>query len=205
MEKRHEGFFTAGYWRAARAELKSVRSLALAGLMCALVLILGKFRIPVGENLNIYFTYLVKSVGAAVYGPLVAMLAAAVSDTLGFVLDSGGFPYFPGYMLGEMVSGLLFAAFLYRQRITVARLALAKLLVNALVNVGLGCLWSSMLYGKGYYYFLATSLPKNALLLPAEVLLMALTFAAVLPSLARAGLVAPQPAAPGRRLPLPLF
>lgn len=177
-----------GYWRAAAGELKSLKRLVFAALMCALSIVVGALYVMVGENLRVYFTFFVTAVGCAVYGPVLGMLVAAVTDTLNFFLFPSG-PYFPGYLLSEMAAALIYGLFLYRRKITVLRLFGAKFLVNYLVNVGLGCLWSQMLYGKGYVYYLVKSLIKNSLLLPLEVMALAALFAVLLPVFSRFGLL----------------
>lgn len=88
-----------------------------------------------------------------------------------------------------MIAALIYALFLYRKKITVLRLFGAKFLVNYLVNVGLGSLWSQMLYGKGYLYYLVKSLIKNSLLLPLEVIALAALFAVLVPVFSRLGLL----------------
>ena len=72
------------------------------------------------------------------------------------------------------------------------RVLLAKLVVNLGINVGLGALWSAILYGKGYYYYLAKSLVKNIGMWPLEAVLLFLFFKAILPVTARAGLTPKQ-------------
>lgn len=186
--------FSAEYWRTAAGELRRLHMLVLAALMIAMRIVLSGARIPVGENLYIYISFLVTSVGAAIYGPVVAMIAAVICDFLSFFLSgSGGDPFFLGYTLSELLGGLIFALFLYRTRISVLKIALSKLTINLFVNVGLGALWSAMLYSKGYYYYLAKSIVKNALMLPVEILLMTLLLQVILPLAARSRLTAPQP------------
>ncbi len=186
--------FSAEYWRTAAGELRRLHMLVLAALMIAMRIVLSGARIPVGENLYIYISFLVTSVGAAIYGPVVAMIAAVICDFLSFFLSgSGGGPFFLGYTLSELLGGLIFALFLYRTRISVLKIALSKLTINLFVNVGLGALWSAMLYSKGYYYYLAKSIVKNALMLPVEILLMTLLLQVILPLAARSRLTAPQP------------
>lgn len=177
-----------GYWRAAVNELKSLKRLVFAALICALSIVVGALYVMVGDNLRVYFTFFVTAVGCAVYGPVMGVLVAAVTDTLNFLLFPSG-PYFPGYMLSEMAAALIYALFLYRKKITVLRLFGAKFLVNYIVNVGLGCLWSQMLYGKGYLYYLVKSLIKNSLLLPLEVMALAAMFAVLVPVFSRFGLL----------------
>lgn len=173
-----------GYWRAAAGELKDLKRLVFAALICALGITVGAFYVMVGENLRVYFTFLISAVGCAVCGPLLGMAAAAVTDTLNFILFPSG-AYFPGYLLSEMAAALIYGLFLYRRKITVLRLFGAKLLVNYLVNVAMGCLWSQMLYGKGYLYYLVKSLLKNTLLLPLEVIALSALFAVLIPVFSR--------------------
>lgn len=189
---------SAAYWRASLAELRNLRSLVFAALIVALSVVISSFFIPVSDNLRIYFKFLVTAVGASVYGPVVAVLVGAASDTLGVLIHSSG-AYFPGYLLSEILGNVIFALLLYRKRITILRLFIARGIINYVVNVGLGCLWSAMLYGKGYLYYAATSVVKNSILLVPEVLLLTLLFAMLLPELSRQKVIPPQSA--GRLLP----
>ena len=189
---------SAAYWRAALAELHNLRSLVFAALIVALSIVVSAFYIPVADNLRIYFKFLVTAAGSAVYGPVMAALVGAAADTLGFFIHpSGG--YFPGYLLSEVLGNVIFALLLYRRRITVLRLFLARALIDFGVNVALGSLWSAMLYSKGYVFYAGASLVKNSLLLVPEVLLLALLFSMLLPVLTRQNAVPPQER--GRFLP----
>lgn len=180
--------FSPTYWKEAWGELKKLRRLTFAALVCALSIVIGAFYVMVGENLRVYFTFFITAVGAAVYGPVVAVLVAAVTDTLNFLLFPSG-AYFPGYLLSEMLAGLIYALFLYRKKITVLRLFGAKFCVNYFINVLLGCTWSQILFGKGYLYYLVKSLVKNTLLLPMEVLLLCILFSALIPVFSRLGML----------------
>lgn len=180
--------FSPSYWRSAWGELKSLRKLTFAALIAALSIVVGAFYVSVGENLRVYFTFFITAVGCAVYGPVLGVLVAAVTDTLNFILFPSG-AYFPGYLLSEMAAALIYSLFLYRKKITVLRLFGAKCFVNYLVNVGLGSLWSQILFGKGYLFYLVKSLIKNSLLLPLEVMAMAALFAMLIPVFSRLGLL----------------
>ena len=183
--------FSPAYWRCAAAELRDLRKLLVAALFLALEIVLAGFYIPLGYNLIIYFTFFVKSLGAMIYGPIVAVLSAFIGDNLGFFLHPNG-PYFPGYTLSAVLGSLIYALFFYRARVGPLRIVLAKLLVNIPVNVALGCVWSAMLYGKGYLYYFAKSIVKNVALLPVEVALLLVFFGGMVPILIRAKLVPPQ-------------
>ena len=180
--------FTRGYWHTAARELKNLRMLTLAAIVVALRIVLGGVRIPLGDNLNIFFGYLINSLGSAIYGPVVALLSGFATDILGYFVRPDG-PFFPGYVLSTMLGSFFYALFFYRARITLPRIIGAKLTVNLLVNVGLGALWSAIQFSKGYYYYLAKSLTKNIGMLPIEVFLLWLFLRAMAPVCARNGLL----------------
>lgn len=172
MQNQPLSVFSAAYWRAARAEFRNVRVLAFSGLVCAMAVVLKSIPIfLLGPTLKIYFSFLVVSLGCMCYGPLVGMMAGAVIDVVGFLLASFGEPYFPGYLLTAMLSGLLYGILFYRRKPTLLRIIVARLLINYGVNVLLGSVWKAMLYGKGYLYYASTGLVKNTLMLPLEVFL----------------------------------
>ena len=165
--------YAAAYWKQAADEFKNIRVLAFAGMVTALAIILESFPIYLlGQSLKIYFSFVVVSLGCACYGPLVGMGVGAVIDTLGFLLSSYGEPYFPGYLITAMLSGLIYGVMLYQRKPTIPRLIVTRLLINYGSNVLLGSVWKAMLYGKGYLYYLSTGMVKNTIMIPIEVALM---------------------------------
>lgn len=173
MQKQTPSVLSRAYWQAARSEFQNVRVLAFSGLVCAMAIVLESFPIYLlGQSLKIYFSFLVVGLGCACYGPLVGMAAGAVIDTVGFLLAGYGEPYFPGYLVTAVLSGLVYGVLLYRRRVSIPRLILLRLLINYGSNVLLGSVWKAMLYGKGYLYYVSTGLVKNTVMLPIEVFLM---------------------------------
>lgn len=183
--------FTRGYWRTAARELHNLRMLTLAAIVVALRIVLSGLYIPLGDNLNIFFGYFVNGLGAAIYGPVVALLSGFATDVLGYFVHPTG-AFFPGYVLSTMMGSFFYALFFYRARITALRVVLAKLAVNLLVNVGLGALWSAIQFSKGYYYYLVKGLAKNIGLLPLEALLLWAFLRAMAPVCVNIGLLPKQ-------------
>ena len=172
MQDQPLSVFSAAYWRAARAEFRNVRVLAFSGLVCAMAMVLETMPIYLlGPTLKIYFSFLAVSLGCMCYGPLVGMMTGAVIDSVGFLISSYGEPYFPGFMITAMLSGLIYGVMLYRRKPTVWRIILTRIIINYGSNVLLGSVWKAMLYGKGYLYYATTGLVKNTLMLPLEVFL----------------------------------
>ena len=174
--------FSKGYWQTASGEVKNLRVLAVAALFVGLHVVVSAFFVPLGENLRMYFSFFVTAVGSLIYGPVIALMVGIASDILGFLIHPSG-AFFPGYIITAMASGLCYALFFYRTKLSILRVFLCKLCINLFINIGLGSLWSSMLYGKGFYYYLAKSSVKNILLLPLEVLLLVLFLRALMPAL----------------------
>ena len=172
------------YWQGAAAQFGSVRMLAVCAMFVALRVAIGALFIPVGENLRIYFTYAVTALGASIYGPLMALAEGFVSDILGyFIAPSGGF--FPGYTLSAMLGSVTYALFFYQQKQSFLRVFLCRMTVNVVVNILIGSVWSAVLYGKGYIYYVSKSVVKNLMLLPVEAAVMYTVFRTVNPLLRR--------------------
>ncbi len=172
--------FSRGYWKSAVAELHSVRSLVLAALFIAMRMAIKSLKIPVAENLDVYFTFLPNAVGSFLYGPVVGFVSGCVCDTLSFIIAPSG-AYNPAFMFIEGLGSLLLALPLYRAKVSVVRLFLAKFSVNVVCNILLTPLFLSMMYGSNLLVIFPPRLIKNALSLPVEVILLVALFAALLP------------------------
>lgn len=183
--------FCAGYWRSACAEMKNIYTLIFASLIIAIRIALKQVFIPVGDGLNIYVGFLFTAVGGSVYGPVLALIAGAITDLIGFVIAPSG-PFNPVFTLIEMLTTFLYALFLYRQRITFGRIFLTKLSVNLLGNIVANSLAMALLYGKGVYYYLIPRIIKNVVMLPFETVLLAAVIGALIYPMIRLRLYSPQ-------------
>ena len=184
--------FSRAYWKAAAGEFSSTRVLAFAAVIVALRAVMKLFPIPVGENVNVYMGYLFNALGSMVYGPLMALVVGAVTDTLGVIIAPSG-PYFLPFVFVEMLGSFLFALFLYRAKLTNLRVVLSKFSVNLLANVVLNSLlmvpYMQLFYGKNYNVFNVVRIVKNVVLFPAEGFLILLFLSALIPALRSLGLV----------------
>ena len=184
--------FSPSYWQAALSEIKKPKVLALAAFVIAIRIVISSFFIPLPfGNLRIYFGFFANALGSLIYGPVVALVVGFVHDILSYIISPTG-PFFPGYTLSTMLGSFVYAMFLYRARITVFRIALCKLSVNLFVNVMLGSLWSAILYNKGYYYYMTTSILKNTSLLIPEIIVLVLFIQMMLPLISKHGLISKQ-------------
>ena len=126
--------FSKAYWKDAASEMKSTKMLIVTALMTALRIALKPLAIPVGPSLNIQTAMLATALGAMIFGPVVAIPAAIVSDTIGFLVWPTG-DYFLPFVLTEIASTVIYALFLYRAKISPTRVMLSRFFICFLVNV----------------------------------------------------------------------
>jgi ECF transporter S component (folate family) len=183
--------FTRAYWKEAAGRLKSIRVLGACALLIALTIAITTLYIPLPNNLHVFFDYTPKALCAMVCGPAAALGVGFVMDILGFLARPMG-AFFPGYTVTTMVAMLIYALGFYNQKITIPRIAITKLAVNVICNIGLNSLWNSILMGKAFVVFLTGSAAKNLLLWPIEVAVMAVVFRLVTPVMERYKLIPKQ-------------
>ena len=183
--------FSREYWAAAVGEFRNPNTLVFAALILALRVALKPFTIPIVADLNESLGFIVNAFGSMVYGPVVALLSGALSDTLGYLLFPNG-PYFPGFILTEMAGSFVFALFLYRAEITVPRLLLCRFCVCFFVNVVLAypvwVLYYRMMLGREYA-MAWIRVVKNIAMFPVETVILAVVFRYLLPPFRRLGYI----------------
>ena len=175
--------FSFGYWRCAVAELKDTRMLVFAALIIALRVALKLVYIPLAPNLRINVAFVANALGAMVYGPIVALIGAAVSDVLGVML--AGDVYFFPFILTELAGSLIFALFLYRAKVTPTRVILSRfcicLFVNILLQTPIMMLYYQVMMGGKSYVLTVPQILKNLFMFPIESVLLTIFLAFMQP------------------------
>ena len=176
--------FSKAYWRDAALELKDTKILVFAALMIALRVALKGLSIPIAADLKINVGFFINALGAMVFGPVVAALSAAVSDTLGCLLFPSGVYFFP-FIFTEMAGSLVFALFLYRARVTATRVILSRFCVDFFVNIVMTspimAWYYHVVFNKSYALFQLPRIFKNLALFPLESVLLILFLMAMIP------------------------
>lgn len=187
--------FSLAYWKSAALELKRPKMLVLASVLIALRVAIKSWAIPIGENLFIYFGFFVNALGGMCFGPVVAAVAAAISDTLGCLIAPKGVYFFP-FIFVEIAGSVIFALFLYKRRISEIRVILSRFCVCVGVNLILNPLimiwYYEVMFDKSYTFFTLPRTVKNLVLFPAESLLLILFLNALIPALSRFKLIVHQ-------------
>lgn len=184
--------FRKDYWRDAAYELKKPKMLAVAAILIAVRVALKSLAIPIAPpTLMINLGFFVNALGAMIFGPVTAIIAAAISDTLGCILFPTG-PYFFPFIFTEIAGSLIFALFLYRAPLTNLRVTLSRFCVSFFVNIVIQTpimlLYYQMILGKSYAIFDLPRICKNLVLFPFESLLLILFLNVMTPLTYRMGL-----------------
>lgn len=182
----------SGYWHKAARELRNPKSIVFAGLTIALGTILTGFGyIPISLNLRISSAFLVFALGSMIFGPVSGLVTGLAFDIVGSLIKPPSV-FFPGYTLSTMLEFFIYGLFFYNCQISILRIVAAKFIINFGIHVGLGSLWSMILYGKGYYFFFAKGIIKNIIMLPIEVIMIVLLFQIFIPILVKSGVIPKQ-------------
>ena len=190
-------FFSKGYWSTAASELKDTKMLVITALMIALRVALKPLAIPLGPQLSIQTAMLATALGAMIFGPVVAIPAASVSDTVGFMIYPTG-DYFLPFVLTEISSTMFYALFLYRAKVTPTRVMLSRFCICFLVNV----VMQQFIYAWWYVYIgnpeqakesilgimTTARIFKNLAMFPIESVVLTLFLKFLMPVTRRAGL-----------------
>ena len=188
VEQKKQSIFSGTYWIQAAKELANVKMLVFAALMIALRVVLKAVQIPlVPGQLQIGVGFLINALGAMTFGPVVAVIAAGISDTIGALFFSSGAYYFP-FIFVEIAGSLIFSLFLYKRKITLPRIILARLAVVAVCNFILNPLIMRVYVGESYQLITTLRVVKNIAMFPAECLLLVIFLRAMAPVLKMTGL-----------------
>lgn len=159
---------TKNMFLTSAKELKSVPALAMSAMLAALALILNSVAtINLGPYIKIGFSGIPNQIVDYLFGPVTGGLFAGILDIVKyFMRPDGGF--FFGFTFNAMLAAFIYGCFYYRQKLTLKRVLIAKLVVIVIVNVLLNTLWLDMLYGKGFLAILPARALKNLIMWPID-------------------------------------
>ena len=184
--------FSREYWRLAAAEFRDLKMILFAALMIAVRVLLKGIKIPVAPSIEINIAFIANAFGAMIYGPLVAIAGAAVSDTLGCILFPSG-PYFFPFIFTEIASSFIFALFLYRAEVSTTRITFSRFCICLFVNVLLSepiFIWYYNWLHTPYTPFQLVRIIKNLVMFPIESVVLTILFRHLIPPFQKQGYLA---------------
>ncbi len=149
-------------------ELRNVRAVTFCGIMAALAIVLNYVAsINVGDYIRIGFSGIPNQAVAYLFGPAIGSIFGGMLDVIKYFLKPTG-AFFPGFTLSAVLGGIIYGIFLYRKKVTIARVFFAQLAVKAFVNVCLNTFWLNILYKSAIVAILPERIISNLIMLPID-------------------------------------
>lgn len=160
-------------------KLKDVRTITTCALLLALATILGFFKIPITQIIEIRFGALPVAVAGAFFGPVLGGIVGGLADILAYIVKPTG-PFFPGFTISSAIGGVIFGLILYSKgrKPTILRIFLAQVIYTIVVGLIINTFNLYFLYGdfaagvNGYFVYMGTRLLKELIMLPINTVLV---------------------------------
>lgn len=152
--------------------MKKVRKIVLSGLLLAAAIVINRFLSINTSILSIGFTFVPLIFAGIILGPKYSTIIAGLTDLIGALLFPTG-PYFIGFTISSLLTGLIYGIFLYDKELKVDKKFIIKLLLTiivicVLINGCLNSMWIIIMYKKTSYAIIPTRIVKELIMIPVE-------------------------------------
>ncbi len=136
-------------------QLLRTKNLAIIGMLIALDIIFTRFWMIQTPLIRISLGFFAIAMIGMLYGPVIAGIAAGISDILGWAMVPYA-PFFPGFTLTAILSGVIFGYFLHKPHTTLRSYIFCALSVTVLCDTLLNTLWLSFLQNVPFVTLIVT-------------------------------------------------
>ena len=158
------------------SDIKKIKTLTIAAMVTALGIVVGFFKIPITNLLEIRFNTIPLALAGKIFGPYTAGIVGILIDIGSYIIRPTG-PYFPGFTLSNALSGVIFGFLLRPKKGThspIYRITIAVILNTVFINMILNSVWLMVLYGKeSVIAVLSVRLLKEIVLIPVNIIIIA--------------------------------
>ena len=153
------------------SKLKVTKVLTTAALLSALAIILGLFKLPISDLMEIRFTMIPIGIAGGLLGPGVGAVVGIIADIGGYIVHPTG-AFMPLFTLTNALSGAAYGLVLYKNPNSWARLFIANAIRSILFGIVLNSLWLAILYGYGFIPTMLARVPQQLILIPVYSVIM---------------------------------
>ena len=136
----------------------NVKAMSVVALLVAINIVLSQTLSIHTWNIKIGFNFIPVVVAAMLYGPAAAGVVAAMGDVVSAIAFPVG-PYFPGFTLTAVLTGVVFGLFL-KKKPTVIKIVIAVMIVQLAIGLFGNTFFISVLYGSPYKALFLTRIPQ---------------------------------------------
>ncbi|MCQ2479719.1 MAG: folate family ECF transporter S component [Clostridia bacterium] len=141
-------------------ELSKPRNIALIALLIAANIGVSMLSVHT-ETLKLSFSFIIIAFSAYFFGPVAAALVGGLGDIASALIFPVG-PYFPGFTLTAVLTGICFGVFLY-EKTSIAKISISVILNEFLGSLLLNSMWISILYSIPFKPLLISRLTTQIL------------------------------------------
>lgn len=156
-----------------------IRKLVFLAMLVALNVLFSRYTmINITQSTKFSFEVIAIAFAAYVYGISGAVAVAGIGDFIGALVKPFG-PYNPAYTVTAIITGLIFALFLYK-KLNVGRIIASVLATQVLCSLLLNTFWNALFYGsKGTLWLsfvgmFSTRLTQFAIMTPLKIAVLIL-------------------------------
>ncbi len=162
-------------FRSSARELSHPTAITAAAMLLAVRVVLGYFSnisLSITPSIKFGFSFLPLSLCGALLGPTVGGAVGALGDIISYILNPAGGAFFPGWTFNSMATGIIFGIFLYKNRITLLRTVISKVIITVFIELALGTLWLYIQFGLPYFITLSARALKQLVCTPIEIVIV---------------------------------
>lgn len=158
----------------------TTRQIVLCGMFIALDVVFSRFIvIPISSSQRISLQFIAHAVCGYYMGPIPSAIAMMASDVVGFLINSNGYSFFPGYLLSAAISGIIYGLFLHGKPVKFLRTVVSVSLVTLVVTFFINNYWTSIFMSTRFWTVAITKLPVTALYWPAACIITYIVLMAI--------------------------
>ena len=161
-------------FRESAKELRKVQAIAICGVMGALAIVLGYVAtIRIGDYIRVGFSFLPNVIIDFLFGPVVGGVFGGAMDIIKYLMNPTG-PFFPGFTISGLLTGLIYGFALYKNQVTLPRVIIGWTINMLVVETFLAAFWLSVLngYTADYVVYLSARFISAGIKCVPEILLI---------------------------------
>ncbi|MCM1365353.1 MAG: folate family ECF transporter S component [Faecalibacterium sp.] len=156
--------------KSKKAPMEVIFDLVCTALLIALQVILSRLLSIQMWNLKIGLSFIPVVIAARLFGPIGSMAVYGIGDLIG-ALAFATAPYFPGYTVTALLSGLIYGLFLWKKS-NPWRVIISVVLNQFICSFLLNSFWISFTSGSPYVSQLAIRWPQSLGIGIVQIILM---------------------------------
>lgn len=147
----------------------STKSLVIASFLVAMNIVLTRLGAIMlfGGTIRLSFGNIPLVLSGMLLGPVAGAMVGFVSDMLGFMINSHGSAFHPGFTLSSVLTGVIpgiIVMFSRKTKLSTLNILISNILVFLIVSLGLNTYWLTHLFGKSFFVLLPTRIIASTII-----------------------------------------